>query len=210
MNFTQLLKLYSRRNPIIFDKKQNFIFIPNNKVAQTSIVRNILKDRCVVKKDNSLKWHFFFLLALRDCYYKRNIIYTFTVVRNPYAMVFSAYDYLKYKLRKDKLSKYDDFNEFIEKLLSKEREKVDPHFLPQSDSLIYKNKTLPIHVYYLETLNESWKELLEKIKEPYQELPQAHKNISSTTSYKDSYNKQSYKIVNELFKSDFEIFGYKK
>ena len=43
-------------NPIIFDRDNKFLYFPINKNAQTSIVRNILKHRCVLRKDSLDKW----------------------------------------------------------------------------------------------------------------------------------------------------------
>ena len=48
--------LFKLPNPIIFDKLGLFAYIPINKAAQTSITRNILKDRAIVKKDNKDLW----------------------------------------------------------------------------------------------------------------------------------------------------------
>jgi len=205
--FMNFLNLYNRTNPVVLDKDSKFIFIPNNKVAQTSIVRNVLRNRCIVKKDNSLRWHLHFLKTIFLLPFRK--YYTFTVVRNSYAMVFSAFNYVKYKLNHTELNKYDDFNCFVKELLSRKREAIDPHFLPQSekiDSYISKE----INVNYLETLNSTWGGILQAIDEPYVELPQANTSIISIQKYEDSYNKDSYDIVYKLYKSCFDSFGYDK
>lgn len=204
MKFINLLNLYNKSNPIVLDKDDNFILIPNNKVVQTTIVRNVLKHGCIVIKDNVLKWHLHFLKTILLLSFKK--YYTLTAVRNPYAMVFSAFSYSKYKLNHPALKKYDDFNYFVKEFLARKREAIDPHFFPQSEK-IANNMIEEINIYYLKTFNSSWW-ILQAINEPYVELLQTNSNISSVKNYEESYNKDSYNIVFNLYKSDFDTFGY--
>ena len=54
MNIDYLKKMY------VFDKNNEFIYFPVNKVMQTTIARNYLKDRCIIYKDNPKLWNEYF------------------------------------------------------------------------------------------------------------------------------------------------------
>jgi len=61
-------------NPVILDKNNQFIYFPINKNTQTSICRNLLKNRCILKKDNKLIWQQKFdNLSNIDNYYKEDL-----------------------------------------------------------------------------------------------------------------------------------------
>ena len=80
-------------NPVIFDVENTFLYFPIDKNAQTSIARNLLKFRCIVRKDNEIAW---------NNYFSNNIInkdsldkyFKFGVLRNPYSKFVSAYFHL--------------------------------------------------------------------------------------------------------------------
>ena len=134
--------IYDQNIPVIFDKKDTFIYLPIDKNCQTSIARSVLAGRSVVKKDNISYWQ-----SYKDKRATDRIV--FAIIREPMDRLVSTYLYFtRHGLVKESI------NDFIEKRIdtnSRKHEKElfknfnvwDCHLNPQHVSIFSKGEVVP-------------------------------------------------------------------
>ena len=149
--------LFKLPNPVIFDRLGQFAYVPINKAAQTSITRNILKDRAVVKKDDKKEW-----MKFADIYLNTKewlSLTTFGISRHPVDKFISAYFYLSKKNRIDPCS---DINDFVQKNLTKKSNpnKINLHFQLQWNAFYFENTLLVDHLVRLENISDELPKIL--------------------------------------------------
>lgn len=186
-----------RRNPVILDRLERFVFFPNSKVAQRSIARHLLKDRVVVRKDGPRAWARRFD-RMDDA--TLDGIFKFTIVRNPFDRVVSAFFYLRDKCRGFELS------EFVVEVLGRRGVDFDPHFDVQSDGLFHDGVLLVDHVGRFESLQDSWSEIAARIGAPTP-LPH-HGRSARLPSYASYFTDEARRVVERLYRDDLANFGY--
>lgn len=187
----------ARGNPVILDRRDRFVFFPNSKVAQRSIARDLLRGRVIVRKDDPRAWEARFD-HLDDAYFART--FSFTIVRNPFDRVVSAFHYLR-----DRCGGYA-FDRFVVDVLAREGTSFDPHFAPQADGLVHDGMLLVDYVGRFETLAPSWREIAARIDAPTW-LPQRG-GSERAASYASYYDDESRRVVERLYHDDLERFGY--
>ena len=116
---------------VTLDRQRRFAFFALPKCASQSVQRYLLKDRCVVQKDNRQAW-----LDELDTYQNENWkrLVRFAFVRNPWDHVVSAFYYLRQMMLVDQeLS----FNAFVMDVLAKvsDPSEIDTHFCRQAPKL---------------------------------------------------------------------------
>ncbi|HEC1759776.1 TPA: sulfotransferase family 2 domain-containing protein, partial [Campylobacter lari] len=193
-----------------FHDKYKCIFIHVPKVAGSSIERVIYQtDRWLVghvKAGDYVKLD-------RD---KFESYFSFGFVRNPYDRVVSAYHYLKNDspdpcdIEWGKLNIRDlEFEEFVLKLQDEEfKQKIlaKNHFSFQYEYLCDENMNVLVDfIGRFEQLNSDFKKILNILN---RKDSLVHVNKSKHCDYKDYYNCETYKIIREIYKNDFEIFDY--
>ena len=142
--------------------------------------------------------------------------YKFTIVRNPWDRLFSAYNFLKkggltgndQEFAKKNINPYKDFNAFVIKWVNKKNINKGIHFKPQYKFLcdIHDN-VLTDYIGYFENIENEFQSICEKLNIE-KELIKINSN-KRTENYKDYYNENTKKIVKEVYKKDIELFGYK-
>uniref|UniRef100_A0A6C0ID05 Sulfotransferase domain-containing protein n=1 Tax=viral metagenome TaxID=1070528 RepID=A0A6C0ID05_9ZZZZ len=156
--------------------------------------------------------------------------FTFTFVRNPYERLYSAYSYLYRNLSGNNLLKirntsenkdfFTDFNIFVENYKNVNNISYFHSFITQYDQLVDFSNNINInYIGKMENLNNEFINILFYI--GVKEIKHVNyifnniklnstEDFSKINNIKDIYNQETFNFVNEFFKKDFEIFGYKK
>lgn len=217
--------------PINKDKKVLFVHIPKtggstiekffdmtNKTnrADYDLLFGVDTRRKNVNYDIALQ-HLTFNEIKNNHKIKVNNYFSFSLVRNPWDKVISAYLNHFIKLKPD----FNNFLSWVEK--SVEYEKDHDHFTYQDKrnkiltnthfkeqyKFIY-NDDNQIMVDYLgrfEYWNESFKKICELAKVEYRE-PEIYNKNNNRKHYSEYYNKKQADLIKKIYKKDIELFGY--
>ncbi|MCV3376266.1 sulfotransferase family protein, partial [Campylobacter sp. IFREMER_LSEM_CL2151] len=194
-----------------FHDKYKCVFIHVPKVAGSSI------ERVIYQTDRWLVGHVKASDYVKLDRNKFESYFSFGFVRNPYDRVVSAYHYLRSgggnlvdeTWAKENIYKYNSFEEFVLNLQNNdERIKILSwmHFVPQYKYLCDNDKNILVSfIGKFEKLDEDFKKILNILN---RKDSLVHVNKSKHYAYKDYYNYETYKIIREIYKNDFEIFDY--
>lgn len=145
--------------------------------------------------------------------------FKFTVVRNPFSRVVSAYESLRQggnpvwpnseRYRDDVLSKYDGFESFVleelERAIWQQR-----HFRPQAKFLLLDGKPGVDYVARLETLEEDFEFICEQLGVD-RELPHKNKTRGDRPPLPSYYERDEVaNTVRTLYADDFSLLGYSR
>lgn len=196
-----MLRDYIRSLTPVLDTEDKYMFFCINKVAQTSINRNLLKNRAIVFKDDPKNWYKKF-----DSYSDEEVnkLFKFTIVRNPWDKTVSFFFYYK-RICDKKVHGYSNFNDFVCSCLSKYGADYDSHLELQYPKSYYKGKQFVDIIGRYETLDTDWKKIAEHIDAPL-ELP--HSNKTRHKHYSSYYTKKSIDIVAKIYAKDIDIYNY--
>ena len=154
----------------------------------------------------------------RAAWLTRDKVFSFSLVRNPYTRILSAYlekieyglDSDKYKRELFELGEKVSFISFLKKIKGIESKKLDRHFMLQTHILgkFYKE----IHIGYLESIDQDLKRMLQEIF-PDRGCTSSRQAPHSTNSSKKQtmlnyYDLEAINMVKEIYKDDFYILGY--
>ncbi|EOG9632778.1 sulfotransferase family 2 domain-containing protein [Campylobacter lari] len=193
-----------------FHDKYKCIFIHVPKVAGSSI------ERVIYQTDRWLVGHVKASDYVKFDKNKFESYFSFGFVRNPYDRMVSAYHYLmnsSIDFRDLEWGKQNignlKFSEFVLKLQDdKFKKKIlsKNHFSFQYEYLCDENMNILVNfVGKFEQLNNDFKNILNIL---HRDENLVHVNKSKHYNYKDYYNYNTYKIIREIYKNDFEIFDY--
>jgi len=205
------------------DSQDKFIFFGNYKAASMSINRGLLKGRAIRQKTN------------KDIYLTKLLSYTeadiknmfkFTIVRNPWSRVVSAFHYLQQNLVDPDRPDYRvidptiPFGYFIENVLIDYKDKLsdklihphyknrfDAHFSFQYPRAYVGDNLLVDCIVRLEAVDKHWEFISSKIGVTEKTMP--HTNKSAHGSYRKHYTNTTKQIVGEVYTKDIEFFNYK-
>lgn len=195
-----LIQHMKQQYPVL-DDKDMFMFFSNNKVAQTSINRHLLKGRCVVRKDDNQKYDAK-LASIADF----DSIWKFTIVRNPWDRVVSAFFYLKKHASRLPMDiKSMKFEHFVMNVLQKHGTALDAHFEPQFPKAFYDGNCFVDFIARMENIESDWKTIAQSISAP-SELP--HRNKSKHKDYRSYYGPKPVEVIRDLYSEDIDKFGY--
>lgn len=196
------------KNPQIYDNiKCVFVHIP--KTAGTSIEKCIrdINDKTQVigghsTADSLLKYK-------RDdfCNY-----FTFTIVRNPWDRLLSAYLYMQKMgtcdiLGNKEIKEHKTFESFVMNYCNEKSINDNMHLKPQYIFVCIDNKIAVDYWGKYENLHIEWEFLCKKFKTKIH-LPWLNKTNDEYNSYKKLYTKQMIDKVQILYKKDIELFNY--
>lgn len=184
-----------------YDDSRKFIFVHIPKNGGSSLERMLnLGGGIFSIKD-------FSTVINIDDYYK------FTIVRNPFDKMVSAFTYLRSgkqpvdKPYFDIIIKYKDVNDFLKNYLSIDNNLFKiAHFTPQNLWLKINGVNKMDYVGRLEDYNNSVKTIFTNINVNINNI--THTNKSNRGDYKGYFNDESIEIMNRLYKDDLNEFGY--
>jgi hypothetical protein len=154
--------------------------------------------------------------------------FIFTFVRNPYDKIYSAYLYLKRKLREENFEKihniqenkdfFIDFNTFIRNYKKINITAYFHAFVTQYEHVSDSSGNIKINfIGKLENIDNDLLNILSILKidcinHDHELFFEKKINKLSDDNFNIAfdYNEESFKFVNDFFAIDFELFGYKK
>jgi len=139
--------------------------------------------------------------------------FTFAVVRNPYDKFVSAFE------NDGSHETGLDFTSFIKYLVKNHisASDVSVYFIPQYKFISIKNIILMDDLIRYENIQEDWKRIVDKLNsntnftkiDDYLEVENATPS-KMNKSWEEYYTEETKEIVYNMYKKDFELFGYEK
>lgn len=194
-----MLRDYIKKFKPSIDKQKKFIFFGNHKAGLTSVNRFLLRDRVIFCKQNKQRY-FNYVDELTDEEIKN--IFKFTIVRNPFDRVVSAFFYLKNR----RVIKAKSFLSFIKGEFAQKGVKMNAHFHFQTPSAYYNNKKFVNAIVRLENIKQGWVKIAKKI-HCHRVLPR--RNVTRHNPYPHYYDNEAIEIVSRIYKNDLKNFNYK-
>lgn len=185
---------------VLISHKYKAIYFPINKVANTSLKESLGKDFKIIKINNLKK------INLKG-YFK------FTFVRNPYDRIVSCYtDKIKWPAESDVIASrpmklWEDmtFKEFVRAVKTISDESADFHFRSQHR---FTRRYKMNFIGRFENLKKDYLKICGEIGiKTSQKLPHRRKS-SRKKDYREYYDEETKKLVQERYKKDIELFGY--
>lgn len=187
-----------QQHPVL-DRFSDFVFLPHNKCAQRAIVReSSLTDRVVVKKDDKGLWN---LTAVN---YPWQSAFKFTVVRNPFDRVVSAFFYLK-SIRQPKIDAHISFCDFVKSVGYLPT--FDPHFDLMTPRIYYRGQSVVDFVARVEQLQLDWFDICSGIGIKYAQLPFVGLS-DQRDHYSRFYDEETKRKVGSMYADDLQMFKY--
>jgi chondroitin 4-sulfotransferase 11 len=187
---------------IVVCDDHKFVYIRNSRTASTSLYRELLQKRLKINDFNSRvdkKKYKQWLNSLTES--KWNNYFSFSGVRNPYDRMVSVYHYIvkdRYKISFDEwilnIHKYDDDDNLF------------AHRNPCSERTHTKGERVVSFIYRHENINKDFNHI-SKIIKIKGNLP--HKNKTVHKHYKTYYNDKTKAVIEDVFKDDIKLLGYK-
>lgn len=143
-------------------------------------------------------------------------VFKFTIVRNPWDRLVSAYFFLRNggfgdrdrQFYHQNLAEFENFEEFVLNWLTPENIKRWNHFRLQSDFLSTSNKEVDIdYLCFLESVDEDFQAIYDaKYWIDFKGL--VRENRSKHDDYRSYYTEETKNVVGKVYQKDIELFGY--
>lgn len=207
-------------------RKYNALYVHIPKTGGTFITNNVLKMGNKPGKEKGLGEYNFFgyfnnieynhLTSLEikkiigDAF---NSYYSFAFVRNPFDKVVSEFFYLK-KTQNDNIGllKNKNFKEFIKDLYNKfhlidtQPQYIINHYIPQYKFVMDKDNEIMVNFLgKFENFSQDIKKIMKTLNI---NVPIIKLNATIHKHYTHYYDKETIKMVEEMYKKDLELFNY--
>ncbi len=145
-----------------------------------------------------------------------NQYFTFSIVRNPWDRLVSAFHFLKRggfndidrRWASTNLQPYDDFNIFVKDWVTPDHVRNWIHFQPQCDFICTENGALDIDfVGRFEQLDKDFQILCKNLNLK-RTLASLNQNQSTHSDYKRFYDDQAQGIVSQVYADDIKLLNY--
>lgn len=142
--------------------------------------------------------------------------FKFTVVRNPYDRLASAYFFLKKggineddkNWAEKNLSAYDSFDTFVKNWVNQENIQTEIHFRPQCDFIcLEKNRPGVDFIGYYENLAADFQYVCRKINS-HSTLLAMNRNAGKEKDFREYYTEETKAIVADVYADDIRVLGY--
>ncbi len=143
-----------------------------------------------------------------------NSYFKFTIVRNPWDRLVSAYFFLKKgglsqedrDWFNEELNSFADFDDFVKKWVNKQNIWKWHHFRPQYHYMLDKKGRIPLDfIGYFENLDQDFKYITNKIGISC-DLPMNNK--SKHKNYQNYYSEETKEIIRKVYSKDIRMLGY--
>lgn len=227
--YMTLYYLLGRKNKEIkylISEKYNFIYIPIQKVANTSLL-GVFLPLAMGRGISRPEIHNTSLLHISKSKLKKYTdsgLFAFSFVRNPYDRIVSCYEH---KISKESVTNNNftngvaniltiykgfyagmPFEEFASIICQIPDYRADVHFRSQHKFLCNRlGEPLVNFVGRYENLENDFRKVCIKIG-IYHQLPHYQKSPKKYIKYHSYYSKETKEIVRKRYKKDFEIFNY--
>ncbi len=146
----------------------------------------------------------------------RNVLgyFKFTIVRNPWDRLVSAYHFLRdggfsekdSMLAESELGGFSDFDAFVRGWLSRENVWKFPHFKPQHHFILERRHKIKLdYIGLFENLDADFAHIAQRIGINRR---LAGSNRSSHQDYRDYYSEETRALVARVYREDIALFGY--
>lgn len=184
------------------DRQGIFLMYIGPKCAGTSVRKKALKDRILMKKYHGDAYAEAFS-SLTEV--EVMSMFRFTLVRNPFDRVLSAYLYLRHLSHHSVPQK--DFTSFVRDNLAVNGPSIDEHFVRLHDKLMVGGQLIFNFVGKLENIQEDWVSISDAIG-CSSILPEANVTKRKTKDYKLYYDSKSREVVARIYQRELEDFDY--
>lgn len=182
------------------------LFIHITKTAGTSVAKSLFEY---------LPYHYT-AVDYRVIYGHRDFddYFKFAFVRNPWDRLYSAWRYLAAggwndddrQWYQDNLSRYPDFESFVNEWLNDDNILKHRHFWPQSRFTCDSKGLLLDHVGYFETLEQDFNIIASRLGI---DVKLGKHNANPGKDYRDAYTDEMQQRVAHVYAKDIELFGYR-
>jgi len=190
-----------------FCDKYKCIFVHVPKAAGTSIYKQVLKGNPGHRTITEYQ-----LMYGKEIF---NHYYKFSITRNPWDRLVSAFCYLKYSgSEEDKnwakiaLAPYDDFDSFVRDLPNNKYYLTWVHFIPQYKFLMDPSGKIPLdYIGKMENLDSEISLICKNL--GIDNITLKKDNPSPNRKhYSTYYTEETKKIVSDIYQKDIKLFGY--
>ncbi len=194
-----LLKYIKQLHPVVLDTESKFMFFGIRKAGLHSVYRYLLKYRSITRRDCRILWDH--RITITDI----DEIFKFTIIRNPWDRVVSAFHALQ-QARRPRIDKGINFRHFIKTTFKDKGISCDPHFEFQHPKFYFNGNIFVDYVARMENIKEDWRKIASIINCP-DTLP--HKYKSNRGPYRSYYDDECKEIVQNIYQKDIDLFEYK-
>lgn len=184
----------------LLDKKDIFMYFAIPKNASRSISRIVLADRIIHWKGETADKYCEKFDAYSDQQIKQ--MFKFTIARNPFERVVSAFFYIRHQGR---IEPDIEFKDFVKDILAKEGTVFDSHFWEQTRFICHNGKLLVDYVARLDNIVGDWKKIASEIGcQDY--LPRS--NRVKRMKFTKYYDRESFGVIKDIYSDDIKLLGY--
>lgn len=206
----KILKDARKRGDILsaLESGKRILFLHIPKTAGVSLIRAYEEFFADARHSPALSYKL--LLGRRYQEFK-----TFAVVRNPWARLLSAYNFLvkgglietDREMGNVLAAECPSFMQFVKEWLPRNGACSYMHFVPQHEFVCgWGDRVIVDDIMKLEHLDSDWPTLATKLGLPVR--PIGRMNASAAVEYRDFYDSESVDIVAEIYRKDCALFGY--
>lgn len=198
-----------QNNRIHFDRHR-CIFIHVPKCAGTSVERSLFGNNFNEGHPNLKRYQVIFNRNEFKTYFK------FTVVRNPYDRLVSAFLFLKNggmnpndkNWAEKYLSPYDNFETFVRKWVNRKNIRSATHFHPQCDFICLKKGQVGVDfIGFYENLESDFQFICRQLQVD-STLLSVNRNSARSSDCWEYYTDETRAIVADVYGDDFRVLGY--